>query len=58
MTHELNLNYLRQRLDALSSHLDDGLRGAGSGGADVFYYQSWGEHMVTFSYSLKQLAWL
>lgn len=29
--------YLWQRLDALSSHLDDGLRGARGGGADVFH---------------------
>ena len=53
-THELNVNYLWQRLDALSSHLNDGLRGAGSGGADVFDYQSWGEQMITFSYRMKQ----
>lgn len=51
----LNVNYLRQRLNALSSHLDDGLRGAGGGGADVFYYQSWGEQMITFSYRMTQL---
>lgn len=33
-------NYLWQRLDALSSHFDDSLRGAGCGGANIFYNQS------------------
>lgn len=42
----LDLVYLWQGLDALSSHLDDGLRGAGGGGADIFHDQSCGGKMM------------
>lgn len=44
--------YLWQRLDALSSHLDDSLRRAGGRGADIFYDQSCGGHLGTLSFSI------
>lgn len=47
--------YLWQRLDALSSHLDNGLRGAGGWGAHVFHDESCGGQVGTFPSLLTKL---